>query len=256
MESVVLLFVLGAVLVGRWYLRTPSGRGWVGEATVKRGLAWRLNPEEYHVLNDLTLPTDRGTTQIDHVVLSRFGIFVIETKNWAGWIFGGADQSEWTQVHYKRKRRFQNPLRQNYLHIKAVEKITDVPPDHLHGLVVFVGDAEFKTLMPASVVLGSGGLADAIRLRRKIVFSEAQVLSLQRKLERAALQPGRKTRVAHVAHANERRAQRQQDTISCPRCGAKMRERTNRQSGARFLGCARYPKCKGTRAMPEKEARH
>lgn len=51
---------------------------------------------------------------------SRFGIFAIETKNMQGWIFGSKRQAEWTQKIYKRTFKFQNPLRQNYKHTKAL----------------------------------------------------------------------------------------------------------------------------------------
>ncbi len=74
------------------------------------------------MLNDLTLPDGEGaTTQIDHLLLSPFGVFVIETKNYKGWIFGSERQKQWTQKIYKKSFKFQNPIHQNYKHMKVLE---------------------------------------------------------------------------------------------------------------------------------------
>lgn len=72
----------------------------------------------------MTLPTPDGTTQVDHVIVSRFGVFVIETKNHKGWVFGEERSRKWAQVIYRNKYQFLNPLRQNYKHLKAVQEVT------------------------------------------------------------------------------------------------------------------------------------
>lgn len=73
-----------------------------------------LDAKIYIDINDVTIQTPTGTTQIDHIIVSKFGIFVIETKNMSGWIFGSPDQAQWTQSLPGGNRfRFQNPLRQN-----------------------------------------------------------------------------------------------------------------------------------------------
>lgn len=59
--------------------------------------------EEYILLNNCTLPDhEQGTTQIDHILISPYGVFIIETKNYTGWIFGNARQKQWTQKIYKK----------------------------------------------------------------------------------------------------------------------------------------------------------
>jgi len=73
-------------------------------------------------------------------------MFVIETKHYSGWLFGDKNARAWTQVIYKSKKNFQNPLRQNYLHLKTIEKLLEfLPKDAIHSAVVFIGSAEFKT---------------------------------------------------------------------------------------------------------------
>ncbi len=104
------------------------------------------------VSHDVKLPIDDDITQIDHIVVSRYGIFVIETKNYKGWIFGDLHHKTWVKTLYNTKYEFQNPLHQNYKHIKAVEKLLRIPLEKIFSIVVFVGDSEFKTVMPNNVI--------------------------------------------------------------------------------------------------------
>lgn len=91
-------------------LRSPWFKGLVGESLVKLAAKLRLPASKYHRLHNVTLPTPDGTTQIDHIFVSRYGIFVVETKNMKGWIFGGERQAQWTQKIYKKTFKFQNPF--------------------------------------------------------------------------------------------------------------------------------------------------
>ena len=66
-----------------WYLRSShfkNLKGMRGETKVKSALRRGLDYRQYHMFHDLTLPTQGGSTQIDHIVVSRFGIFIIEIK--------------------------------------------------------------------------------------------------------------------------------------------------------------------------------
>ena len=105
-----------AALLLNW--KRPFLKGKRGENFVSRKLL-ELDSEHYKVLGDLMLPSlgNTNTTQIDHVVVSDFGIFCIETKSYSGWIFGNAQQRHWTQVLYRYKKQFYNPLRQNYAQV-------------------------------------------------------------------------------------------------------------------------------------------
>jgi len=161
-------------LLGR-FLRSPKVKGRFGEAVVSVGALKRLDPKVYRVFNDLIFPRPdgKGTTQIDHVVVSPFGIFVIETKNYAGWIFGDESSRYWTQVIYGRKSRFQNPLHQNALHVRALAIATGLPRDCFHNLVYFVGEATLKTVLPPQVM--TKGLTSHIRGHRMEVISQKEV---------------------------------------------------------------------------------
>jgi hypothetical protein len=168
-----LLALFGSLL--RRFLRRPKVKGRIGETIVSVGALKRLDPKIYRVFNDVVLPRPdgKGTTQIDHVVVSPFGIFVIETKNYGGWIFGDEDSRYWTQTIYGKKSRFQNPLHQNALHVRALAIATGLPRDCFHNLVDFVGGATLKTPLPPQVM--TGGLASHIRGYRAEVIPRKDV---------------------------------------------------------------------------------
>ncbi len=118
---IAIVLVILAIVVK---IAEPRIKGWAGESFVSQQLK-HLDPAYYKILDDILLPS-RGSlnsTQIDHVIVSNFGIFCIETKAYQGWIFGNANQEYWTQVIYHHKERFYNPLRQNYAHVKAIEEL-------------------------------------------------------------------------------------------------------------------------------------
>ena len=97
-------------------------KGFTGELQSTVAKKVFLDSNVYVDINNVTLPTDNGTTQINHINVSRFGIFVIATKNMSGWIFGDEKSPQWTQsLSGGRKFKFQNPLHQNRRHVKTLE---------------------------------------------------------------------------------------------------------------------------------------
>lgn len=67
----------------------------------------QIDSEKYCVLHDVTIHTEYGdTTQIDHIVIAETGVFVIETKNYEGWICGNEKSARWTQSILERNLLF------------------------------------------------------------------------------------------------------------------------------------------------------
>ncbi|MDR3067355.1 MAG: NERD domain-containing protein [Comamonas sp.] len=193
-----------AVLAG--VLRSPRFKGWRGERAVQAAIRRHLNPMIYVDVHNVTLPTpDRGSTQIDHLIFSPYGLFVLETKNYQGWIFGTEKQREWTQQMFRKRSRFQNPLRQNYKHLKTLQSLLDIAPEHLHSVIVFVGGCEFKTEMPPQVTRGLGFVGH-IQSVVQPVWSPEHMQALLDKLEEVRLRPGRATDRRHVAHVRQLQA--------------------------------------------------
>lgn len=225
-------------------LRTPWFKGIVGESFVKIAARVNLPKETYHRIHNVTLPTPDGTTQIDHIFVSRFGVFVIETKNMNGWIFGSERQAKWTQKIYRNNFSFQNPLRQNYKHVKALEAALDIPAEAIHSVVVFTGESTFKTPMPPNVTRGVGYVT-YIRSFSEPVLSEAQVRRILLQITAERLEPSWKTQRQHVHHLKARSAPAAER--SCPKCGNAMVMRTAKRGanvGSQFWGCSTFPRCR------------
>lgn len=229
--------------------KLPVVKGMFGELLVALMLRLFLDKDRYHRLHNVTLPTIDGTTQIDHLVVSEFGIFVIETKNMRGWIFGSENQAQWTQKIFKKNVRFQNPLRQNYKHTKAVEALTGLEADRVHSVVVFVGDSTFKTPMPSNV-LSLGGLVRYIKsFQEPVLDDEAIVLALESIFsgKHANSWQTHKEHVARLKTRGDENAAR-----LCPRCGEALvirQVRSGAKAGEKFWGCSAYPRCRAVQKI-------
>ena len=156
-------------------------------------------------MNHVTLQMGDGTTQVDHILVSRFGVFVIETKDYKGWIFGNANQANWTQVLFKWKFKFQNPIFQNMRHVRAVEGLLDfLPPAAIKGVVVFTGEAKFMTEIPQGV-FSISELIEYLREQTVEVMSLNRVQFCVGRLETARLAMSGKTDVEHAQSLQRRR---------------------------------------------------
>lgn len=191
-----LLLFIGIEII-KALLKSKSFKGWIGEFQVKQVVTKQLDADTYRQLHDITLPTEDGTTQIDHIIVSKFGIFVIETKNMSGWIFGRASDPKWTQSFRNHKSSFQNPLRQNYKHTKELNTLLGVGENKIFSVVVFVGDAEFKTDMPENVITGRR-FVDYIRSKDTILFSDSDLDQIVLKINATMLQRSAETKRQHV----------------------------------------------------------
>lgn len=120
-----------------------------------------------------------------------------------GWIFGKERDAYWTQSIYGNKRRFQNPLRQNYKHVKALEELLKVPAETVHSVIAFVGDAELKTEMPPNVTQGRRFIR-YVQQFDETVFTRLQVEVLLERLQDGRLPPTLATHRTHVQNLKNR----------------------------------------------------
>jgi len=238
------------------FLKTPFMKGVFGELIVNLAAKFFLDKEKYHLFKNVTLLTEDGTTQIDHVIVSRYGIFVLETKNMKGWIFGSPQQKTWTQKIYRHTSKFQNPLHQNYKHTQTLQSALGIEQDKIFSLVVFVGDSEFKTPMPENVVYADGYIR-FIKSKIQPILTDSEVQRICRKIESGRLKPSIKTHIDHVQHVRNIVEKKQQEPVAkpilqntenvCPKCGEDMVLRTAKRGdnqGNKFWGCSDYPKCR------------
>lgn len=106
----------------------------------------------YHLFNNVTLKENGETTQIDHILITKNGIFVIETKHYAGWIFGSPRNKTWQQSIYNYRSKFPNPIFQNQKHIQFLSRLFKLKSNFYTNLVIFSGSAEFKTDLGENVI--------------------------------------------------------------------------------------------------------
>ena len=240
------IFIFAIIIKSAWF------KGVLGEWQVNLLIKFFLYKNDYHLIKNVTLPTVDGTTQIDHIIVSRYGIFVVETKNMKGWIFGSANQKQWTQQIYKHKSRFQNPLHQNYKHVKTLEACLNAKNDSIFSVIIFIGDSTFKTKMPDNVRFARGGI-EYIKSKTNIVFNRQEIANVIEQIESGRLERGFKTNREHIKHVREI-IEDKSDIKSCSRCGAEMvlRKATKGKNvGSDFWGCSAFPMCRNISHIEE-----
>lgn len=241
------LLVSIAIIAILAVLGLPKVKGYLGEASVRLYLS-KLDKEQYKVFNDVLIPIkNRKASQIDHVVVSPFGIFVIETKNYKGWIYGDPKSKYWTQVIFKSKQKLYNPLWQNYGHIKALQEYLGVENEEIyHSIVSFSTRATLKVKdineSNASVIYSSR-LLSTLNTHKKVKLTGAEVQQIVAKLEKTTNADFEKKK-QHVKNVkdSQRFYQYKINSNMCPKCGADLVERKGKYGA--FKGCSNYPKCK------------
>ena len=153
--AIIIVVIIRAIFTAE--IRNPTNKGKAGEDRVS--LVLRSLPQEYLVVDNVIIP-DQGTeprnkytTQIDHVVVSPFGIFVIETKNYSGWIFGSEKSKRWKQTFKTtRGHYFYNPIKQNWGHTFALAERLHLNTRKFKPIVVFSDDCELNVESTTPVV--------------------------------------------------------------------------------------------------------
>ena len=220
-----------------------------GERTVSSYLA-DLECDDYQIFNDLLLRDGNYTTQIDHIILSRYGVFVIETKNVHGKVYGSGNAEFWKQYlpdwGYKRygttqEHQLRNPLWQNAGHIKSLRRLVfdnDIP---IHGIVVFPYETDLYVTADQPV-LKMWQVVPYIKQYRDKVLSADQLGFYRRRLLEV-ISTTESDRQQHLNNVNRNKERRDAAVASgkCPRCGGTLVLRTGKYG--QFYGCSNYPRC-------------
>jgi hypothetical protein len=227
--------------------RRRRNKGDIGESRIS--ILNESGLDENHIgLDNILIPLpDGGTTQIDHIVVSPYGLYIIETKNMGGWIYGNEYDSQWTQVLYKQKYTFQNPLRQNYKHCQVIASALNLDNSLVHSVIVFIGDSEIKTPLPANVCNGGTAYLNYIKQPREARIPLPELPRLIAAIQKLRLENSAENCTRHIAYIEQIRIEPR-----CPRCGGKMEKRIAQNgphAGKAFYGCSKYPRCHGTRPI-------
>ncbi len=174
------------LLIG--FLSSPRFRGDIAETRVRRILTAGLEKSRYTVLNDITIPSGGGTVHFDHIVVSRFGVFVIESQYAVGWVSGGPSQDRWKQYRWGRFTLFDNPVHRNMLQVEALSRALQIPGKMIHPVVVMAGQKGFRSAMPEKVVEPEK-LIGYMRKKAQPLLDEQQPGRVLKAIESARLQP-------------------------------------------------------------------
>lgn len=191
-------FFIGSIIfaflcvIFKFILKTkifPKMIGKAGENLVA-SLLDQLENSTYKIFYNLILPDNNGTTQIDYIITSQYGVFVLEVKTYAGSIYGKEKEPKWTQVlGYRFKYTFQNPLRQNYRHIKALSQILNLPEGFFHSVIFFAGKSKFMTKMPENVLEEKEGLVKFIKKYKEILLTTEKLNEINNTLNNLKTNP-------------------------------------------------------------------
>lgn len=255
---IVAFAIVGLSILGWWY-NSPAHKGKDGENRV-HNILLQL-PDDYVILDDVVLRTDRGTTQIDHVVVSRYGVFAIETKNYRGEIYGDDNRQEWTQMiitdvtytkkcwktyTYVTKSHFYNPVKQSLAHVYAVRRLlSDWPYLPIVPIVVFVGSGILKDVSSRYHVIYDYNLLETILYYRTLYLTDNDLQNIVGRLSTNDVSKivDQSTHVNNIWNARYEIEEKIAAGI-CPKCGGTLVYRTGRYGS--FHGCSNYPKCKFT----------
>lgn len=208
-------------------------------------------PGDRRVWRNLLVPRTGAirTSEVDILMLHERGVYVMESKNYSGWIYGSASQREWTASLGKNaKRRFYNPILQNANHIKALAQELELKPEIFVSVIVFSERCELKDVpqnTTNTLVVQRQNLVRTVKRSiesRDIVFGSERLAELTSMIDALGRASDENAKEAHVAEAKAVAEGR-----VCPWCGRELVERHRRSDGVSFVGCSGYPACRYTR---------
>ena len=248
--SILIIGVVAIILIPILLRLILPGKGALGEKRVSHILA-KLPKERYEVFNDVMLKTEHGTTQIDHIVVSRYGVFVIETKTMTGWIYGSENDKYWTQNIYGNKYQLYNPVFQNNGHVRALRKILDDEGKiFIYPIVAFSRQASLKVYLKESCVIYWRQIRNTIESFTERRLSDEQVLYVGNKIyenridtsEKGVKKEHKKNVRAAKIYSNNRSFLK-----TCPKCGGHLNLKHGKYGD--FYGCSNYPNCSYTKRI-------
>ena len=214
---------------------TPIILGKAGEYYAKGELK-KLNKDEYKVINDVFIDSGEYTSQIDHIVVSKYGIFVIETKQYNGIIRGNQYDQKWVRRLKKKDIYYTNPFRQNAGHIKTLSNVLGLDEKVFHSIVYIPSTAILKIKHNGNLVR-YGRLVKVIYKYKDIILPNC--LDYYNLINEKNIFD-KKTRKKYIKELNDR--YKNEQVYKCPRCGNELKQKEGKYGA--FYGCSNYPKCR------------
>ena len=239
--AIIAIFAFVIVAVAIVLLRNEnsiSNKGERGERRISEIMRNSL-PQEYIVFDDLMFENGKHTTQIDHIIVSPYGIFVIETKNYSGAIYGSEDSNDFTQYLGNKKHNLYNPIKQNVGHINMLYKV--IGKYKYISLVIFLDEADLN-ITTSTFVGYKYDAVDYIKSFYQEAISAENISSIIDNINRLNIVDEQK-RTEHIENVKQKAAQYKNrlDNGFCPRCGRRLVRRKGKNG--MFMGCSNYPNC-------------
>ncbi|MDD6650575.1 MAG: nuclease-related domain-containing protein [Eggerthellales bacterium] len=176
------------------------------------------------VFRNVYIPCGHNRTiEIDAILLTQKGLFIIEAKNYGGQITGSFRLNEWTQTYKKKgshspiRHKFYNPVKQNAAHVQAISRYLKLPlSKQPHSMVVFTSRAELKKVPPNAKeysILTESILRSTIirRLKaRKEIFDAKEMSDIVQRLNQLP-RATKKLKQVHIRQAKMAEAHRIQE---------------------------------------------
>lgn len=230
-----IMIVISLIIIITYYLYGDRIIGWFGELWTKQALN-KLPKDKYIIINDLLIKTQDQTYQIDHVVVSIYGIFSIETKQYNGFITGSKYDKNWIRHLGKKKLYYTNPIRQNYGHVKALAELLRIDESFIFNIVCISSNAKLKIKHDGELVTNIT-IADKIKSYQDILIHNPEEIVATLTQYNIT---DKNTKKEHIKNIKYNIIDK--DPNKCPKCGGQLIHR-NGKYGI-FIGCSNYPKCK------------
>ena len=234
-----LLFICILIIIFKKNLFTyvvgRAGEHWTKEAMKK------LPQETYIILNDIMISVNNKTYQIDHIIISKYGLFVIETKQYHGYITGNKYDKKWVRVLGKKRYYYTNPIRQNFGHIKAISELLKIDESKIYNVVCIPSNVELHVEHDGEVVRYYELVDKVLSYNNEVIDNVDDIYNTIRNSNIT----DNKSRKEHVKNIKENMIEF--DSSTCPKCGGQLVKRKGKYGN--FIGCSNYPKCKYTRQI-------
>lgn len=177
---IVVIVAAMSMITSRWYAGKHAGR------RTRKIAEELLDRKTYRQLHDVALETKDGLVRIDHVIVSRFGVFVIEALDMRGEILGRTFDPEWTQTVGGERITFQNPLRPNYNRKLALDALLRVGEHKIFSVIAFTGGSKFQVEMPDNVTQDKD-FVKYIKSKDTVLINDSEVQGLVDTIQGAML---------------------------------------------------------------------
>lgn len=221
-----------------------GGKGRTGEKIV--AITLKQLPENKRIINDIMINDNGKSRQIDHILINNKGVFVIETKNYAGKIYGRETSENWTQYLNNKKFAFKNPIHQNYGHKQIICHLLK-EEENIISIVAFTNRCNLKVECTKEHVIYTNELIDFIN-KQSIKLTDAQIEEYYNKImdNKITNEEAIKNHQDNVIHYVKYKEELVDKNI-CPRCYGKLILKKGKYGD--FMGCSNYPRCRYTKKL-------